>query len=278
MRRSPLLAPALAYLRASAALRRWLDQGERLAGAFLSSALSSDEKSELGIRLYDASPRHRGGELFPGEQAWLARRLPPAPARLLVGGCGAGRELLALVAGGYAVDAFEPAPSLCRDAQARVGERARVVCCRYEELSAALLDGEAGPAQSFAGERYDAVLLGWGSLTHVLDGDERTRTVRTLDRLCPRGPILASFLCDPGGRPQRIVGRADRLGAASGRRVARLRGLDGDPAPGELFALHIGFAHRFVRDEIEALARAVGRAVVWEDDGTEYPHVSFVRA
>lgn len=271
------MVPALAYLRASAAMRRFLDRGERLAGGFLSAALTPDEKSELGIRLYDASPLHRGVGLFDWERAWLARRLPPAPARVLVGACGAGREVLALVDAGYAVDAFEPARALCDLAGERAAARARVLRFRYQELSAAVLDGADGPAAALAHERYDAVLLGWGSLTHVLDAGERARLLSALDRLCPRGPILASFWCDDALRAAPVVGRAERWGRASGRALARLRRLAIAPAPRESFIIGGGFAYRFTAGEIAALARAVGRDAVWDDDAADYPHVTFAK-
>jgi len=275
MRQTPLVLPLVAYLRAAARVRRVLDRGDRLAGGFLSAALSTDERSALGIHLYDVSPAHRGTGLQPWEEAWLRRRLPPPPARLFVGGCGAGRELVALAASGYALDACEPAASLCATARARLGDQARVVGCSYEDLSAAILDGADNAAAPLAAARYDAVLLGWGSLTHVLDGGERVRLMRALDRLCPRGPILASFWSERFDRAP-SADRAYRLGAAAGRAVAALRKLPGAPAS-ELFTLHAGFAHRFTRDEIDALAASVGRAVHWDDDDTDYPHVTFAR-
>jgi len=254
-----------------------LDRGDRLAGGFLAEALTSEERSQLGIRLYDVSPAHRGTTLQPWEETWLRRRLPPPPARLFVGACGAGRELLALAAAGYALDACEPAPSLCATAHTRLGDRARVVCCRYEDLSAAVLDGAAGAAAPLAAARYDAVLLGWASLMHVLDGDERIRLMRALDRLCPRGPILASFWCEGAASAAPSVDRAYRLGAAAGRALATLRKLPGASAR-ERFALHGGFTYVFSRDEIEALAATVGRAVLWDDDDTDYPHATLARA
>jgi hypothetical protein len=243
----------------------------------LSQALTPSEKSDLGIRIYDASPANRSLAMMPWEEAWLARRLPAPPARILVGACGAGRELQALASRGYTVDAFEPAPSLARDARARLGDRARVFVFRYEELSAALLDGRDGPAAALAGERYDAVLLGWGSLTHVLDESERLRLFRVIDRLCPRGPLLASFWCDqPVTTVTPALDRAQRVGAAAGRVVARMRNLCTAPSPREIFALHSGFAYRYTRSELEALAASVARTMIWERDDTDYPHASFV--
>lgn len=275
MARAPLATPIVLYARTAATVRRWLDRTDRLAGALLSAALTADEKSALGVRLYDASPVGRGTALMPWEAAWLARRLPRPPAHILVGACGAGRELLALADAGYMLDAFEPARSLARMAQARIGERARVLSFRYEELAAALLDGVQSEAAALARRRYDAVLLGWDSLSHVLDEAERLRLVRALDRLCPRGPWLASFWRElpSHGAP---TGRLERRAAAWGRRLARLRKLPVAPSPRESFLLHGGFTHRFTKSELEALAAAVGRELSWDDDGTDYGHATFV--
>lgn len=266
--------PFLAYARASAGLRRWLDCGDRIAGAFLSRALTSAEKSDLGVRIYNDSAAHLGLAMHPWEEAWLARRLPPAPARLLVGACGAGREVVWLASADYQIDAFDPAGKMTGLASRRLDDRAHIHTFLYEELSAAVLDGRDGPAAPLAGQRYDGVLLGWGSLTHVLDEAERLRLFRALHRLCPAGPILASFWCD---HPTALAaGRADRLGGAAGRTVARWRKQSTEPSPREAFTVHAGFVHRFTPEEIGALGAAVGRTVIWDQDDTHYPHATFV--
>jgi hypothetical protein len=275
MARGSLVTPMVLYTRATAFLRRWLDRSDRLTGAFMSAALSIEEKSDVSVRLYDASPVHRGTAMQPWEQAWLARRLPPAPSRILVGACGAGRELLPLTPAGYTVDAFEPAPSLAATARERTIGAARVLAFRYEELSAAVLDGAPNAAAELARERYDAVLLGWGSLAHVLDERERMRLMQALARLCPQGPWLASFLRDdlPDGRAH--LGRVERWGARLGHTVAQLRRLPGTGSR-EIFLSHVGFGHLFTSSELEALAAHVGRQLQWDDDDTDYPHATFV--
>jgi hypothetical protein len=56
--------------------------------------------------------------------------------------------------------------------------------------------------------------------------------------------------------------------------MRRLRGKPpGDVAPLR-FVPWAGFAHEFTREEIEAVAEAVGRNVIWERDETAYPHVT----
>jgi hypothetical protein len=247
--------------------------------AFLSEALTADEKSRLTVQRYNGySPYQRlDDSLEPWERTWFTRRLPRPPAHLLLGACGAGRELHALVDEGFRVDAFEPATELAEATRRRVGERARVLAFRYEDLSGAVLDG-AGRLGGIADQRYDAVLLGLGSLSHVLDPGERMRLFRTLDRLCPAGPLLASFWC--AGRTierRRLAGRIAAGGQALGRAAARLRGIAGRTAAPQFFGVRFGFACAFERGEVEALGAAIGRTVLWEDDGTESPHATFLR-
>jgi hypothetical protein len=272
----PLVPSTVLYARATLQARLWLDRIDRLAAAFLSEALTTEERTALGIRLYDVSPLFRGSALWPWESSWFGRRLPPPPARILVGACGAGREVVGLAAQGYIVDAFEPAPGMFGMAQARCDARSRAYCFRYEDLSAAVLDGVANAASPVAGETYDAVLLGCGSLSHVLEVQERQRLMRALGRLCPRGPLLASFLSVRAGEGQLPLGRAERLGAACGRGLARLRSRALPRSSGVAFAMHAGFYVRFAKPEIEALADSIGRKVLWEDDETDQPHATFV--
>ena len=175
----------------------------------LSEALTTEEKARLTNRIYNTFPNYLSGarapwgeKLAPWEETWFGRRLPKPPGRILLGACGAGREALALLEMGFEVDAFDLAAELASIARQTIGNRARVLTLGYEDLSAAVLEGKAGPATSLAQERYEAVLLGWGSLTHVMDPNERLRLLRSLTLICPSGPILASFWCTNGYSPK----------------------------------------------------------------------------
>jgi hypothetical protein len=115
--------------------------------------------------------------------------------------------------------------------------------------------------------RFDAALLGLASLNHVLVAEERRRTLRAVARLCPSGPILASFMMQApsGGR------RAFRVGETAGRWVARARGLDGEHDPGETVVDGLGFIHALLPGEVEELAALIDRQLLLEeapDSGT----------
>jgi len=245
--------------------RRVHDSSQRVFAGLADLALTTVEKSRLTVRIYDTFPDYRsvGDTLHPWEVPWFGARLPPAPAHVLIGACGTGREAVALAVRGYRVDAVEPAPEFVAESRRRLGERGRVFRASYEQLSALVLDTPDGdsPLQR---TRYDAVILGSGSLTHVLEPLEQERIVRAVARLCPNGPILASFFCDADDAAPPPAGRAQRLGRWLGRAIARVRGLPTAPSPRLSYRAHSGFAYTYTPREIERLARAAGREVAWE--------------
>lgn len=253
------------------------DEGARvLAGVrdglwgFLGGVLSADEKSRLGVELYDASDEYRASPRHDWEDAWLRRWLPPAPARVLVGAAGAGREVIFLRGGRYEVTALEPSAALAGACRAGA-PGSRVIEARYEDVAA---------GRALAGERFDAVLLGLGSLSHVLDAPSRIDLVGALARMCDRGPVLASVLAPPRSRGDVTTwsgGRAARMGRALARPIRAARHLP-DVEPGEVVFGGLGFARLFTRRELCALGDAAGRRTIFDDgapDGMEL--CAFVR-
>lgn len=266
MRRMPLLEHALTtYARLDRAVDRAQAAVHGALGGALVEALSDAEQTALTARLYAVSGAGPRG-LFDWERAWFAG-LPPG--RLLVGGAGAGREVRALRALGHAVDALEPVPTL-RGALIEAGA-AQVAVADYGALADAVLDRATGPAATLEGP-YAAVLLGWGSLTHVLGTAERARLLRACHALCPAGPILASFWLT-GSPHAQAPSRAARLGRRLGRAAGRLRGHPPAPATRQ-FTRWAGFGACLTPAEVEALGLAVGRCTQWGPPGP-YPHVTW---
>jgi len=259
--------------------RHRLDSSQRLLGALFAEALTAEERSRLTVRIYDFYPGYRriGTHLHGWEQIWFQRRLPPPSACILVGACGRGREAIALVEQGYRVDTFDPAPEFVAEARRCLGARAAVWEMRYEDLSAAVLDGRAIAGVDLRRAFYDAIVLGHGSLTHVLDPREQARLLRALDLLCPSGPILASFFCDEGKPAASApLGYAVRLGAAIGRRLGKLRGIRSGDSAQQSYRQHMGFAYTFARTQIEDLGRLVNRQVKWESEDVRSFHATFL--
>jgi hypothetical protein len=239
---------------------------QRVVWGFLGRALRTTEKSNLGVAIYQTSDFLELRQLT-WEKEWYAARLPPPPATVLVGACGSGPEVLYLLGRGYQVVGFDPAGDLLERARARCGGRAKLFHLSYEAMAGAALDGAAEGCAELVAMRFDAALLGLASLNHVLACEDRRRTLRSFVRLCPRGPILASFMmhAPPGGR------RAFRVGELAGRWVAQARGLAETHDPGETVVDGLGFIHALLPGEIEAMAEAVDRQLVLEmapDNGT----------
>jgi hypothetical protein len=258
------------YARAHGLLSQALEQSRMSLQTFLWESLGHDELSSITERLYDRGDTYGPSGLFPWERAWYDRELPPAPARLLIGGCGSGREMLPLVEAGYEVSGFDPAARLCGSARLALPAQARIWQMRYEDLAA------SGGGELLSTGPYSAVILGWGSFSHILDAEMRARVIEVLHRLCPRGPILLSFhLTHSRGERQQARGMLERGARYVGGSVGRLRRLPPPVGDAPVFLPHCGFIHRFPEPEIEALARLVERHVKWGDELRSYPHCSF---
>lgn len=240
----------------------------RALGDVALRALHENELDALGAALWSAGKRSRSLDVASWEEKWWRERLPAAPARILVGGCGAGRELLWLIARGYQVHAFDPAPKLVDIAHERLratpnGRRATVERLDYVGWLHSL-------EENFDEKRdapFDAVLLGWGSFSHVLSASSRLAVFRACRRVCPRGPILVSWLrAATDAPPPSSLTRLARTGAF----VGALRGVQ-RPNNDDVM-MRVGATHHFPAGEVEALARAAGLRITLEEG--PYPHAT----
>jgi hypothetical protein len=216
--------------------------------------------------------------LFGWESAAIARWFPAPPATILVGGAGAGREALALVARGYRVAAFEPTPPLFQalcDNLARAQHDAPIALGGYEDLIEAISTSAVSAAQApmrvlcRAGS-CDAIVLGFGSLSYCIEAQVRESLLPALARLCPAGPILLSF--------EESLPRAGRAAALArfARRCLRLAPGSHALAEGDQLG-DTGFEHAFTDAEIEGLAHAAGYRVA-QFDRCPSAHAVLVRA
>lgn len=189
-----LRAWALHSRKAQYILRRIENAVEVGTGAILNRALLDSEKEALSIDLYDASfrPQNDHDGLYAWEARWFERRLPSAPASILIGAAGSGREASALRKLGYRVHAFEPSLSAFRLCRLTLGSD-RVDRASYQDLVATALHGKTTPLRLTGEARFDAVLLGWGSFGHVIQRAARLELLRACDQITPDGPILLSI-------------------------------------------------------------------------------------
>lgn len=261
MQRLPTLRRAL---RIYAAIDSRVDRAQEatrgFVGGLLGAALDTEEQSTLTVSAYD-----RGGQ-FDGVLEWEAEVFASLPSgRILVGGAGAGREVGHLSALGHAIDALEPAAAPAAACRARLGPGDLLAECDYAALVDAVLDGAPTLAEPLVGRPYAAIVLGWGSLTHVLDPSARRRLLRACDRLCPTGPIVASAWIE-GTRFAPQASRAEATGARVGQVVGRLRGVPASEGR-IIFNRATGFGAALTARELRALGDAVGRQTILDPTG-----------
>jgi hypothetical protein len=238
--------------RASAGLLR---AARTLEGVAL-GALGAAELARLTDRCYEGTRETLREDLFEWEETWLRHDLPEAPAHILVGGCGHGREVRWLRRNGYRTTAFEPVPR---------GDLPDVVQARYEDL---LAPSHAATQAIRSAGPYAAVLLGWGSFAHVPGVRQREAVLCTL-RQWSDGPLLLSYLArsSHGAAP---ASRARDVGVALGRWLRR--GAERCAEPGDLVLPHCGYVHAFTTEELQSLAKQAGYAA--ECFANDYPHAT----
>ncbi|MFT3775551.1 MAG: nucleotidyltransferase family protein [Minicystis sp.] len=235
--------------------------------ASLTAALYSDQSTYL-----PGGHRFQAG-LFPWEKRVIDGDCFPRSGRALVGAAGAGREMMALVERGFEVVAFDPCQPFV-DAARTVAPpgRATVVQASYADLVDAA-NGRGGPlAGAVAGGPFDAVVLGWGSLSHVMPSSARSDLLRAVRAVAPRAPVLASFALEPE-KAQPLTGKG-RVRDGLRRAFAALRA-PGVSEVGDHFFPNTGFFSYLGSDEVVRLAWEAGYEVPLFEDAP-YAHAVFV--
>lgn len=247
-------------------------KSRQAAGNLLAQLMSAEEREAFSMARYSANvwePEAKRG-LRAWEREWFSSTLPEPPARLLVAACGTGREMMALLDQGYEIDAFDGAEHALSVAKKECGRRARVVTATYRDLVAATLDGATNQLEAFARTNYSAVLLGWGSLTHVSGLTERGRVLQACASLTD-GPILTSFFSAPVAEQKNA--EADSW-VQRGRALGRNFGRGNGPAYVE-FSHWGGFAEYLTKEELALHGAALRRHVEWDEGNSiTFPHVT----
>lgn len=273
-----------AFLAADRLASRATNVRESLRDELLLAWIPPARRAELTAALYaDQSTYLPGGHrfqsgLFAWEQRVLDSPLFPKSGRVLLGAAGAGRELVALLERGFSVVAFDPCEPFVEAAlrvastlsDASAAARATVVHASYADLRRAA-DARDGPLAFLAAPASPpiaAVILGWGSLSHVSPSSERLALLRAVRRLAPAAPVLASFALEPdSAAPPGSKGRVRDLL----RRLFTALRAPGLSEPGDHFYPDGGFFSNLSSDEILSLAFRAGYEVALFEDGP-YPH------
>jgi SAM-dependent methyltransferase len=221
---------------------------------------------------YDPSGASFRAYLFPWEEGVIERFFPPAPARILVGGAGSGREAFALVDRGYDVTAFDPSAGLVAAMAERSSGNPRLegYVGAYEELPVLRPIREGGtPIDLNDVQPFDASVIGWGSFSHLRSSEARLQTLRSFGD-STRGPVVVSFL---------KMGSAPPVRPAVARARRRLRARKGRDER-DAFSVHIGYYHVFDEQEIVDLAGRTDLEVVHlssDERETSWPHAVLAR-
>lgn len=231
----------------------------------LDRAVSASTFAAAGLLSFDGLQRHMAedwryfgehqpeadvaGGLFAWEQDFYAPHLKQTD-RILVVGCGSGRDLLALLDLGFRAEGLEPVAALAEQARARLARRGLTATVHTADIVTAPLT-----------ERLDVFILSWYCYSYIPQRSRRVALLAKLrERLVPEGRILISYiLAEPP--PRRALWRLAVLAA----RVSRS---DWRPEYGDVFvARHeigrIHFEHRFTPAEIEGEAHAAGLRVAF---------------
>ncbi len=238
--------------------------------------LSEQDWLTVGRELYSRAAKYSNGSehnesgLFAFEQAALDEHFPAPPASLLVGACGGGRELFALVERGYRIAAaYDPVTvfiDALRDEPRLFEYRDRICVGSHQKLEAMLPIAELRQR----GTPIDAALIGWGSYTHILGAERRVEFLRALRALCPRGPVLVSFFVkveDEAERPGRFRSRLRRL----------LGTTDATVETGDGLHRGAGAVHYFTETSFATEATTAGyRVQLWQEHGAAAGHAVLI--
>jgi SAM-dependent methyltransferase len=186
-----------------------------------------------------------GFVLHPWEEAFYAKHILPRDRILLVG-CGCGRDLVALAERGHRVVGVEPVPSAAARAREEIAKRG--LAC--EVVTAFIEDVPDAPA-------VDAVIFTWSAFPAIPHADLRVRMLRALTdpRRNTRGLVL--LWVPHWSAPRRAMIALTKVAA----RVSRsdYRPEYGDHVPDGVFAR---FEHRFPPGALEEEVARAGMVVI----------------
>ena len=162
----------------------------------------------------------------------------------------------ALEEAGHHVWALEPAQVGFEACQKRMKNPHQAFQLSHEELIAVLNDSTHPLNQN----PFDAVMVGWGSLTHCFGADNRSRLLKALKQLCPSGSILSSFWGHQG-ESQKNVPLRFRAQNQLGKLVGSLLGTLRNPEEIEILPIimtgHLGPGIGMGEPELKRLAAEI---------------------
>ncbi len=195
------------------------------------------------------------GGLMKWEQEFYPRFLKPDD-RILIVGCGTGRDLIALLDLGYRADGLDVVPECTAIARLHLQRRGLTANIYTGPIETTSLPG-----------RFDAFIFSWFCYGYIPQSRTRIRVLRKVkDHLNPGGRILISYVPATRG-PRRFPVRVARI-------AARLCGSGWQLEHGDLVRLTssmhgLHYEHLFRPQELEEEAQAADLSVVFHKGGSE---------
>ena len=178
---------------------------------------------------------------------------------ILVGACGGGREIIALVGMGFQVDGFE-----CSDKLVECSEQA----LKNEGIDARVYPSPPNQVPSELG-KYDGLILGWGAYMHILGREERIRFLKQFRlHIKENGPLLLSFFARDKSKQYERTYKVARFVGYLTRNSDSIELGD---------TIHGSFDHFFTKEEVENELNQAGFEMIcysdaYYSDETSYPH------
>lgn len=224
----------------SRACRIGLRAFDRLAAGTLTAAdLRAAQIEEW--RGFNASDDEIDAGLLPWERRFYAACLTPGERVLLVG-CGAGRDLVALLAQGLTVDGLEPIAAAASEARRQAARRGLGT-----NITAGRIDDHNGVGP------YDVYVFSYFCYTYIRTAEARIRALASIRRASPQARVLISA--------PRAAG-IDASGTALLRIGNRIAATDWRAERGDVFEIDdsggVQYMHAFANGEIEQELRVAG--------------------
>jgi SAM-dependent methyltransferase len=249
--------PRVALIRALNSVA-WLLSAAAKAANYASAGLMRRRDLESAIERAWEEHDRTSWALEPGLMEWEEKfylRFLRSGDRVLLVGCGSGRDLLPLLEHGYecaGLDLGREAIAACR----------RALDCKG--LKAPLFVGSVVSAEVEG--MFDTVIFSWFCFSYISGTAQRIAALRRLKGLRrPRGRILLSYF--------RNAPPLNRIPCRLARVLSRLTRSDWTPEYGDYIEMWgsrgepvVHFEHRFSRGEFQREAAAAGLAIAFEEE------------
>lgn len=197
----------------------------------------ASQKINLTLQAYQNNPQNGfyATETFDWEMRLFERAEVAGAQRILIGGCGQGREAAYFAQKQKTIVGFDPSEEDIVVAKTNVPQ-AHFYVSSYQTCQTHVLDQEAP---------FDVIVLGWGSFSHVTSAHDRQNLLSTLKAHSPHAPIALSFLiASPPTRLERFLHQALQKMFFFIPKAAH-------PSFQDRFFSNWGFVHFFTQTELE---------------------------